>query len=181
MESVMNFLAANYIWFFVIAGILCFALVGFIIDSKRKKKDDFKGESVEAPVASTPYITGETVDLGVEAPVESMSASEMAPMDETPAPVEPTQMVNASTKNLNDTMQINDIPMNLEEDANLNEVPINPELASFGEPISMDTMQTVEEPLTEPVPQTTISNISQVSTEEAKPIDDEIEMFEDLK
>ena len=44
MESVMNFLADNYIWFFVAAGVLLFALIGFIIDSKRKKKNEFKGD-----------------------------------------------------------------------------------------------------------------------------------------
>ena len=40
MESVMSFLADNYIWFFVVAGVLCFALIGFIIDSKKKGDEE---------------------------------------------------------------------------------------------------------------------------------------------
>ena len=44
MDSVMNFLADNYIWFFVAAGVLLFALIGFIIDSKKKQKSEFKGD-----------------------------------------------------------------------------------------------------------------------------------------
>ena len=44
MENVMNFLADNYIWFFVAAGILCFALIGFIIESRKKQKNEFKGD-----------------------------------------------------------------------------------------------------------------------------------------
>ena len=44
MNSVMNFLADYYIWFFVAALLLSFALIGFIIDTKKKQKNEFKGD-----------------------------------------------------------------------------------------------------------------------------------------
>lgn len=99
MNSVMNFLADYYIWFFVAALLLSFALIGFIIDTKKKQKNEFKGESIEptsSARASTPEVVGQTVNAGPESvmggttPVESIN----------PTPVS------------DETMEINDIPLN---------------------------------------------------------------------
>lgn len=98
MESVMNFLADYYIWFFVGALVLCFALIGFIIDARKKKKNEFKGEAITeptnvAPTATTqttnePQVVGNTVNVGGEA------------------------TLGANTNTVSDsTMEINDIPM----------------------------------------------------------------------
>ena len=38
MDSLLSFLEENYIWFFVAGIVLLFALIGYIFDSKRKKK-----------------------------------------------------------------------------------------------------------------------------------------------
>ena len=114
MESVMNFLADNYIWFFVAAGILCFALIGFIIESRKKQKNEFKGESREESVNTTitEVQTEETVSPVVNEPVK---------MDE------PVQVVGNTVnmggdatlgntqESVEDTMEINDIPLASEE------------------------------------------------------------------
>ena len=96
MESVMDFLAEYYIWFFVAAGILCFALIGFIIDARKKKKNEFKGESISevAQVQNTvptesSEVVGSTVNVGGEATLGTVNNN---------------QSVEA-------TMEINDIPM----------------------------------------------------------------------
>lgn len=84
MNSVMNFLAEYYIWFFVTALLLSFALIGFIIDTKKKQKSEFKGESIETPKEEvTPTVENNTTTL------ESIN----------PTPVS------------EETMEINDIPL----------------------------------------------------------------------
>ncbi len=40
METVLNFLADNYLWFMIGAGILLLALLGFIFDGRKKKKEE---------------------------------------------------------------------------------------------------------------------------------------------
>ena len=86
MESVMNFLAEYYIWFFVAAIVLCFALIGFIIDSKKKQKGEVKNNTMD-------------MNNGLENTVtKTESASNMTGNNE---PV-----------NMDATMEINDIPIN---------------------------------------------------------------------
>ena len=38
MDTVLNFLADHYLWFMIGAGFLLLALIGFIVDGKKKKK-----------------------------------------------------------------------------------------------------------------------------------------------
>lgn len=143
MESVMNFLAANYMWFFVAAGILCFALIGFIFDSKKKKNNEFKGESVEETKTET------LAESSVNEPVQSESAPiEMMEGPVYEAPVEEAAVTSA----VENTMEINDIPMNSTvEEPTFTETPVNPDLEtvepaieeespkmSFGESISYE-------------------------------------------
>lgn len=42
MEKIIDFIGNNYSWFLTITIILLFALIGYIIDSKRNKNDLFK-------------------------------------------------------------------------------------------------------------------------------------------
>lgn len=104
MEKIMDFLAENYIWFFVVAGILCFALIGFIIESRKKHKNDFKGESIE-----------EKQDVFNNTPLD------IAPSEPTALDVNTNKNTINSTNNNEvvenlsfdntDTMEINDIPL----------------------------------------------------------------------
>ena len=188
MESVMNFLAEYYIWFFVAAGVLLFALIGFLIDSKKKKGQEFKGEAIETPsVAPTPV---------VETPVMQTTEVNTTPVMET-APVMPkveasVQMPTArpetvaptsvqETPAMDRTMEINDIPLAVTEEAHIEEVPVNPETQtiSYGEPISVQTSDQNVAPVTPvietPVVEHAFNNAK--PTEEKK---EEVEFFEEL-
>ena len=106
MESVMNFLADNYIWFFVAAGVLLFALIGFIIDSKRKKKTEFKGESIKEDIPA--QVDGDTVNVGGEAVLGDNLES--APINDTLVAAEPEALNVNEPKE--ETVEFNDIPFN---------------------------------------------------------------------
>ena len=51
MDSVLNFLANNYLIFLIISGVLFFALIGFIVVGKKKAKEE--GEGAEQPKEET--------------------------------------------------------------------------------------------------------------------------------
>lgn len=144
MNSVMNFLADYYIWFFVAALLLSFALIGFIIDTKKKQKNEFKGESIEttnnAPTStptSTPEVIGETVNVGPEAVLGGNNTTTLESVN--PAPVS------------DETMEINDIPINEVstpvENVNQTVEPINQtptENITIGSPITSEDYKPVE-------------------------------------
>ena len=145
MNSVMNFLADYYIWFFVAALLLSFALIGFIIDTKKKQKNEFKGESIEttnnAPTStptSTPEVIGETVNVGPEAVLGGNNTTTTLE-SVNPAPVS------------DETMEINDIPINEVstpvENVNQTVEPINQtptENITIGSPITSEDYKPVE-------------------------------------
>lgn len=125
MESVMVFLSENYLYFFIAAIVLCFALIGFLIDSSRKKKNEFKGESiVEEKTPEAPVVAEEPIASAEVTEVASLDAvEEIAPVSEveqtityepviesTPVAEAPTEPVVSN--DLDNTMEINDIPMN---------------------------------------------------------------------
>lgn len=94
MEKILDFLSENYIWFFVAAGVLLFALIGYIVQSKKK---DVKKEENLTEVPST-----ETVVADI-------------PNVETPQ-VEPI-MVNeqVSPEVVAEPTSVNDIPLEISE------------------------------------------------------------------
>lgn len=144
MESIMNFLADNYIWFFVAAGILCFALIGFVIESRKKQKNEFKGESIEETKTE-------------ETPVASVET--------TNTPVEPLNSVNdTKTSTLENTMVISESPINsepivepkpsgIEYYSGPIEMPINvPKVEPMPE-----TIEEINTPVVEPIVESTVS------------------------
>ena len=153
MESVINFLADYYIWFFVAAGVLCFALIGFLIESKKKNKNTFKGESIESSTTSPvePVVSGNTVDMNGETTLSEASQSLTEENKETLGPVEvPNEPLETSAEPseiVEDTMEINDIPLKEEE-----KTPIQ----FYSEP--------TEIPKTEPVVQETPVEPQQVNS-----------------
>ena len=132
MESVMNFLAENYIWFFVAAGVLLFALIGFLIDGKNKSKNEFKGESVNTEeakeikevVVETPK--EEILDFGGETAPEipTLENIEVATNNETVSEEAPKEETTS------EDIETFEIPT-------LEETPVNPELESL-EPVNGD-------------------------------------------
>lgn len=141
MESVMNFLADNYIWFFVAAGILCFALIGFIIESRKKQKNEFKGESIEESTTTT-----ETPVQNTVSPVASEPVKVEEPVQVVGSTVDMggTATLGNNNESLEDTMEINDIPLASEESP-------KPSIEFYSGPIDMpvETPKPAPEPVTE--------------------------------
>lgn len=51
METILNFLVDNYLWFLIISLILIFGLIGYIVDSREKKTPKLHfGEETESEV-----------------------------------------------------------------------------------------------------------------------------------
>lgn len=42
MQTFINFLVNNYLWFLVVTLVLVFALIGYLVDTNEKKEDNFK-------------------------------------------------------------------------------------------------------------------------------------------
>lgn len=167
MESVMNFLADYYIWFFVGAIVLCFALIGFIIDARKKKKNEFKGEAISepntqnapaTPVSNEPQVVGSTVNvdgatLGTS---NTVSDSTMEINDIPMAPTTPQVEEPAKVE-----FYAGPVEMPTVEQAPVNNMaPTSNETSTIGEPISFDN-SAVTQPVTQevaPVQQDTIQN-----------------------
>lgn len=139
MENVMNFLADNYIWFFVAAGVLFFALIGFIIESRKKQKNEFKGESIEENTKTT-------------------NNSETVVENTTPTPVEPIMPINnvENTPNtLNNEQPAISTPLNsaIEESENKEtiETPASSGIEYYNGPIEMPINAPIPEPMPEPI------------------------------
>lgn len=140
MESVMNFLSEYYIWFFVAAIVLCFALIGFIIDSKKKQKGEVKNNTLDStPEMSIPVNNTMDMNNGLENTVtKTESASNM--------------IGNNEPVNMDATMEINDIPINnttnvgsMENNNVVNNTPVM-------EPTKTDTPTVTTETQTNAIP-----------------------------
>lgn len=159
MESVMNFLAEYYIWFFVAALVLCFALIGFIIDSKKKQKGEVKNNTLDStPEISIPVNNTMDMNNGLENTVtKTESASNMTGNNE---PV-----------NMDATMEINDIPINntsnvvsMENNNNaVNNTPVM-ELTKTETPIVTTETQTNAIPVNDERPAVMLEDLPEVES-----------------
>ena len=78
----LDFLSENYIWFFVAAVVLLFALIGFIVERKKKKSKEFKGESVNDNVENLNSASGlEVNDIPVAETINNISSEPTAPVE----------------------------------------------------------------------------------------------------
>ena len=83
METIMNFLADNYKWFMIAAGVLLLALIGFLVSGKKKKGN----EEVPTPMPQNDFSQMGTLDQmqNAQAQPEQMAAQ---PAVEPQAPVQ---------------------------------------------------------------------------------------------
>jgi len=166
MENVMNFLADNYIWFFVAAGVLFFALIGFIIESRKKQKNEFKGESIEetkteeTPVTPVTPVENATTpeEQSIEENTKTTNNSETVVENTTPTPVEPIMPINnvENTPNtLNNEQPAISTPLNsaIEESENKEtiETPASSGIEYYNGPIEMPINAPIPEPMPEPI------------------------------
>lgn len=72
MQTIIDFLVNNYLWFLIISLILIFALIGYLVDtSERAKKEDFlENDSLEEPnkepLKVTETLESLNMDMGVD-------------------------------------------------------------------------------------------------------------------
>lgn len=71
MQTFIDFLVNNYLWFIIIALILVFALIGYLVDTSEKAKaqeelesEDLKEVSVEEPIKEAEPIESLNMDMG---------------------------------------------------------------------------------------------------------------------
>lgn len=175
MNSILNFLSNNYIWFLVAAGILLLALIGFIAQSKKNKKSNGDVPTVNTNVAPAPQAQP-TVQTPVEqAPVETVSMPNM----EAPTSVsnEVTEPPTTPDLNVAPTMTFNDMPApnpseSLANETISSEVVMDPiQNNQFTEPVaptpSVQETPAVQMPVFEvPSVETPVSASSQLSQPE---------------
>ncbi len=96
-ETIMNFLADNYKWFMVGAGVLLLALVGFAVGGRKKKENNDNGvmmnqadfnqmgtmQQAQAAGATPQFIQNQAPAAAPQTPVAA------APVAAVPAPVQP--------------------------------------------------------------------------------------------
>lgn len=118
MESFLTFLSNNYIYFLIAAGVLFFALIGFLIDLKKKKDGEVTPDLTSIPDVTT---IPEDMNLGevVDKNGHLNSQTEVATDEFNPAPPmpqeEPIQDIPA-----------NDTPVYIDPTVNQN-IPVQPQ------------------------------------------------------
>lgn len=71
MQTFIDFLVNNYLWFIIISLILIFALIGYLVDTNEKKnKEMIEDNEVDAPVIENIKVEDTTesanMDMGIE-------------------------------------------------------------------------------------------------------------------
>ncbi len=129
METVMNFLADNYTYFMIAAGVLLVALIGFLVSGRKKKGNDTQA----APIPQNDFSQMGTLEQA-QAPTPAAPVTPIAP-----TPLEPA----AAPAPAQDTI-FTGAPVNAveEEDKLIIEAPSG----ALNENVNMDTLQ-IEEPV----------------------------------
>ncbi len=109
MDNFLTFLSNNYIYFLIAAGVLFFALIGFLIDLKKKK------ESEAAPdLYSIPYVNSVPEDVNIEDIVNKNvnlnNQSTEAATEFNPAPPMPQEEIIQVSSTNNEAAGINNTP-----------------------------------------------------------------------
>ncbi len=127
MENILEFLENNYIWFLVAAVVLLFALIGFIVDSKRKQK---KMEGNLESVPSTP------VESQMATATEQNNVNFTAPTEV--APEMPFEVNTSNVESAPEPVNVPNPEVNTFNSTGFSE-PAQPEVMSFGPaPASQD-------------------------------------------
>ena len=71
MQTFIDFLVNNYLWFIIISFILIFALIGYLVDTNEKKnKEMIEDNEVDAPIMENIKVEDTTesanMDMGIE-------------------------------------------------------------------------------------------------------------------
>ncbi len=179
MDKVLDFLANNYIYFLIAAGVLVLALIGFIFDSKKKNKEENNISNAPLPSINNeptiPSIPGDVVagpGSNMETPVvlDQQNAVEEPIIPGPPAPE--VESINISNVEQPDVSVVSSNPgiinNSIEESSNSMEPVINPEAT-----ISMNAPSVGEQIVAEPVEEIPTLDLSGVT--EPQPVENETE------
>ena len=152
METLLNFLADYYLYFMIAAGVLFFALIGFLVDANRKKN---KGTETNANVIS-PEPQAVNDDLNIQNQSAGVDSNLVQPMVEMPKEInEPESIFSIPVQNTNEVVQnqgsglVSDVlptPVQEPEVKSTLEIIEEPALGQAG----MPTLETKEMPESEP-------------------------------
>ncbi len=154
MESILNFLANNYLWFLIAAVVLAILLIIFIVDTKRKEKKETEiteenNAGTETEVEELDLTTPPTTD-NIEVPTEEKPVSTepnlenvdltQPNLNEAPASASALDSDSTSTSvgNENEAITSNELNNNVQEASNA----VNVENNAFTTPVNEESVNT---------------------------------------
>ncbi len=103
MQEFINFLGNNYIWFLIVAIVLIFALIGYLIDTKNSKEEE-KPETIKVDSIQSVVMEPTKESFKVETPVENNTKNdEIETLGET---IEMPKINTVSDKKENDEQSL---------------------------------------------------------------------------
>lgn len=134
MENFLNFLSNNYIYFLIAAGVLFFALVGLLVDMKKKNVKESEPSEVIPEVKEEVNIPEPTVE-------EVPAVTEEVVDDYNPAPPMPVEEITETVNNeANNLFVDNNIGTNINTEEEVNtQVVDNTPVMSFDTPTEVPT------------------------------------------
>lgn len=174
MDKVLNFLADNYILLMVIGVVLLIALIGFVVEGKKKKKDEGTIDNSQ----STPVNNVNTLNTDTNVVNNENTVNTDVNLNTNETKVEPTLDFGTPNTNQTEVTQDNNVnnglnaePVTLEaqtempvNDVNAQVVPniveSEPAALDFGTPTNTATEPVVSEPvISEPVVSEPVNNM----------------------
>ena len=158
MDSILNFLADNYIWFLIGGAVLLVALIGFLVDGKKHKKGESNTqETTNAPLeTNTNQIpTNQESNVVNNEVQEPMVVSENEQVQDFGS-VEPTLTFDTPANEVNEPV--------ISESTNLNGE------SSIGEPITFETPSSISNtesqiPVSENIEEPVVSVVEPIPVE----------------
>ena len=168
MDKLLNFLADNYVYFMIGAVILLFALIGFFVDGKRKKKKALEAETQNVGMQSVASQPTNKVPTNVNVEPNAFVNTPVQPQEEKLVIEEPS--LNRTTNLEEEINQINnqEPSLNFDTPSNVNRVepvaePVinvapasNPE-SIFDVPAVAPAPSPVQEPVMAPAPEAVVA------------------------
>ncbi len=169
MDKLLNFLADNYVYFMIGAVILLFALIGFFVDGKRKKKKAMEAETQNVGMQSVASQPTNEVPTNVNVEPNAFVNTPVQPQEEKLVIEEPS--LNRTTNLEEEINQINNQEPSLNFATPTNEsVPVqapsepvidvapasNPE-SIFDAPAVVPAPSPVQEPIMAPAPEAVVA------------------------
>lgn len=109
MQMIIDFLVNNYLWFIIIAFILVFALIGYLVDTNEKENknksheelnDSLMEDSINEPIKVSENIESLNMDMGNE--IEELDKDVIVMPNQVETPIETSETQEQTTEVLED-------------------------------------------------------------------------------